>query len=91
MAQRTRMCVVCKKLIEPERAEGLQQTKLCAAHAEAIKKFGGEFKVIAVQENLSKQNSLKRNPGGVATRMVRNVDAIERLREEFEKQTTGSS
>ena len=86
MAQRTRMCVICKRLIEQERADGLQQTNLCAEHAEAIKKFGGEFRVVAEQENLSKQNSLKRNPGGVATRMVRNLTAIDRLREEYERQ-----
>jgi hypothetical protein len=81
--KRTRICVICKKLIEPERAEALQQTSLCSEHGEAIKRFGGEFKVIAEQENLSKQNSLKRNPGGVATRMVRNSEAIERLRDEY--------
>jgi len=86
MAQRTRMCVICKRLIEKERAEGLKQTNLCAEHAEAIKKFGGEFNVVAEQENLSKQNSLKRNPGAVATRMVRNLAAIERLREEYDRQ-----
>ena len=88
MAQRTRMCVICKRLIEKERAEGLQQTNLCAEHAEAIKKFGGEFKIVAEQESLAKQNSLKRNPGGVATRMVRNLEAMEMLRDEFEKRPT---
>jgi hypothetical protein len=81
--KRTRMCVICKRLIELDRAEALPQTNLCAEHGEAIKKFGGEFTVVAQQENLSKQNSLKRNPGGVATRMVRNPEAIERLRDEY--------
>lgn len=85
MAQRTRMCVICKRLIEKDRAENLPQTNLCTAHAEAIKKCGGEFKVVAEQESLSKQNSLKRNPGGVSTRMVRNVHAIERLQDDFER------
>lgn len=81
--ERTRMCVVCKRLIDRERAQALPQTNLCGEHGEAIKQFGGEFVVVAEQENLSKQNSLKRNPGGVATRMVRNLEAIERLREQY--------
>lgn len=85
MAQRTRMCVICTRLIERDRAESLQQTNLCTEHAEAIKKYGGEFRVVAEQESLGKQNSLKRNPGGVATRMVRNLQALERLRDEFER------
>jgi len=84
--KRTRMCVICKQLIEPDRAEALPQSNLCAQHGEAIKRFGGEFTIVAEQENLSKQNSLKRNPGGVATRMVRNREAIERLRDEYHQQ-----
>jgi hypothetical protein len=77
------MCVICKRLIELERAAALAQTNLCTEHGEAIKRFGGEFSVVAQQESLQKPGSLKTNPGGVATRMVRNLEALERLRADF--------
>ncbi|MDX1946966.1 MAG: hypothetical protein SFU86_16305 [Pirellulaceae bacterium] len=83
---RTRMCVICRKLIDPERAEAMPHTDLCSEHGEAIKRFGGEMKVVAVQENLSKPNSMKPNPGGVHTRMVRNDEAIRKLKDEYEQQ-----
>lgn len=86
MSKRTRMCVICKRLIEPDRAAALAQTNLCTQHGEAIKQFGGEFTIVAQQESLQKPGSLKGNPGGVATRMVRNIDALERLRAEYKVQ-----
>ena len=89
MSQRTRMCVICKKLIEPERAAAMESTNLCTEHGEAIERFGGEFKIQSQGENLSKPGSLKRNPGGVKTRMVRNLRALEELRAEYEKQSAG--
>ncbi|HEX5106015.1 MAG TPA: hypothetical protein VFV87_19485 [Pirellulaceae bacterium] len=90
MSQRTRMCVICKKLIEPERAAAMASTNLCTEHGEAIERFGGEFRVQSQGENLSKPGSLKRNPGGVKTRMVRNLRALDQLREECEKQKQGA-
>jgi len=90
MSNRTRMCVICKKLIEPERAADLQNTNLCTKHGEAIERFGGEFRIQSQGENLSKPGSLKRNPGGVKTRMVRNLRALDELRAEYEKQRTGA-
>ena len=43
----------------------------------------GEFLTIATQERTSKQGSLKRNYGGVTTTRTRNLEAIERLREQY--------
>ena len=83
MSNRTRMCVICKRLIEPDRASAVKGTNLCTEHGEAIKKFGAEFVVTAEQESLQKPGSMKRNPGGVATRMIRNLEALEQLREEY--------
>jgi hypothetical protein len=79
------MCVICKRLIEPDRAADLQNTNLCTEHGEAIERFGGEFRTQSQGENLSKPGSLKRNPGGVKTRMVRNLRALEELRAEYER------
>jgi len=86
MSKRTRMCVICKRLIEPERAAAMEQTNLCTEHGESINQFGGEFRVAAQQESLQKPGSMKKNPGGVATRMIRNLEALERLREEYASQ-----
>jgi hypothetical protein len=83
------MCVICKKLIEPDRAADLNSTNLCTEHGEAIERFGGEFKIRSTGENLSKPGSLKRNPGGVKTRMVRNLRALEELRAEYDRQKAG--
>lgn len=86
---RTRMCVICKQMIDPERAEAMPGTNLCSEHGAAIRRFGGEFITLSETENLSKPGSLKRNPGGVRTKMVRNLRAMQELREEFEKQSKG--
>jgi hypothetical protein len=84
MTKRTRMCVICKRMIEPERAAAMEQTNLCTEHGEAINRFGGEFRISSRQESLQKPGSMKKNPGGVSTRMVRNLAALERLREEYQ-------
>ena len=86
MSKRTRMCVICKRMIEPERAAAMEQTNLCTEHGEAINRFGGEFRIASQQESLQKPGSLKRNPGGVTTRMIRNLVALERLKEEYANQ-----
>lgn len=85
MSQRTRMCVICKQMIDPERAEAMPSTLLCSTHGEAIERFGGEFRVLSAQENLSKPGSLKRNPGGVRTKMIRNDRTLDQLREAFDR------
>ena len=79
----TRICAVCKQLIEAERAEGFKETRLCVAHAAEIRSLGGEFFLLARQEMTNKKESFKKNPGGVQTKLVRNQAAIDRLRQEF--------
>jgi hypothetical protein len=80
---RLRMCEVCKQPIEPERADGFPDTRLCGLHAREIQAFGGEFITSASQEVTSKAGSLKRNYGGVATTRTRNHEAVRRLREKY--------
>jgi hypothetical protein len=83
------MCIICKTMIDPDRAEAMPATNLCTEHGAAIRRFGGEFITMSESENLSKPGSLKRNPGGVLTKMVRNHRALQELREEFDKQRQG--
>ncbi|MEQ8787575.1 MAG: hypothetical protein RIC55_14825 [Pirellulaceae bacterium] len=54
---------------------------------EAIDKYGGEFLLSAVQERTSKSGSLKLNYGGVHTTKRRNVEGIQRLRDDYLAQT----
>lgn len=86
MPAKTRYCEICKQPIDAERVEALPETRLCMEHAREIQKFGGEFKLLTSQERLSKAGSLKRNYGGVATKMVRNQVAIRKLREKIEQE-----
>jgi hypothetical protein len=79
-----RGCEICKQAIEAERAEVDPLTRLCAAHAKEIAKFGGEFKTVSREDVTSKQGSLKKNIGGVTTERVRNQEAVRRLREAYE-------
>jgi hypothetical protein len=81
----SRICEICKQPIDPDRAEGLPDTRLCGPHAEEIAKFGGEFKLEAAQERTSKAGSMKINYGGVATRKTRNHAAIDQLRDAYER------
>lgn len=79
-----RHCEICKAIIDPERAEVIPETKLCTEHAREIGKFGGEFTTRISHDKTSKAGSLKKNFGGVTTRKQRNVEAIRKLREQFE-------
>jgi hypothetical protein len=79
-----RLCVVCKAPIDAERIEAIPETRLCTEHGRQIQKYGGEFVVSASQERTSKPGSLKLNYGGISTSKVRNDEAIERLRDEYE-------
>ena len=83
---RTRLCEICKKPIDAERAEGMRDTRLCGTHAEQIEQFGGEFVVTASQERTSKASSLKINYGGITTSKTRNHAALQRLRDWYENQ-----
>jgi hypothetical protein len=78
---KTRFCEICKQPIDPERVEVLPETHLCTTHAREIEKFGGEFRLLTHQEKTSKAGSLKKNFGGVATKKVRNDEAMRKLRE----------
>ena len=80
-----RLCIVCKREIESDRIEAIPATRLCVEHGNEIQKFGGEFRLSAVQERTSKQGSLKINYGGVSTASERNEDALNRLLDEYEK------
>ena len=80
-----RLCAICKQEIEMDRIEAMPETRLCTKHGKEIEKFGGEFKMSATQERTSKQGSLKLNYGGISTERVRNDEALERLKDEFEK------
>lgn len=82
---KTRLCEICKAAIDPDRLEAMPDTRLCTDHARAIQKFGGEFIMSAEQERTSKPGSLKHNYGGITTSKTRNVQAIERLRDEFSR------
>ena len=85
MATMVRVCAVCKQEIAAERLEVVPETWLCRQHAGEIEKYGGEFKLIARQENLSKTGSLKRNYGGVNVSKNRNMAGLEKLQAEYEQ------
>ena len=78
-----RFCEVCKRAIEDDRLAVMPETRLCTEHAREIEKYGGEFIVTAEQERTSKPGSLKLNYGGVSTSKKRNVDAVQRLRDDY--------
>ncbi len=80
-----RLCLICKKEIEPERIESVIGTRLCTEHGHEIEQFGGEFKLTASQERTSKKTSLKVNYGSVSTARIRNDDAIEDLKDLYEE------
>ena len=79
-----RLCIVCKKTIEPAREEAIPDTRLCTQHGVEITKFGGEFRLSAVQERTSKKTSFKVNYGGISTTRKRNDIALEKLQDEYE-------
>jgi hypothetical protein len=82
---KTRACEVCKRLIDPERIDALPETRLCTEHARMIAKYGGEFILTTRQERLNKENSLKRNYGGVSAKMRRNHLALKKLCKEYDE------
>ena len=72
-------------MIDAERIEHVKGTRLCAEHAKAIEKHGGEFRVTLERSSLAKRGSLKGNPGDVAVvGKERNAKALEKLRREIE-------
>ncbi len=81
-----RFCIVCKKTIDPERADAFPETRLCTEHGRRIAEYGGEFIVSASHDRTSKPGSLKHNYGGISTKQTRNHEAIERLRDEYERE-----
>lgn len=79
-----RFCEICKKEIDPERVEVLPDTRLCGEHARAIEAFGGEFNVVGTQSSLSKAGSLKKNYGDVGVEKIRNQEAVDKLKEQYD-------
>ena len=84
-----RGCEICKQPINSERAESLPMTRLCIEHAHEIEKLGGEFKLLIVEDRISKQGSLKKNYGGVTIYQYRNKPAIRQLRETYKSRRAG--
>ena len=81
-----RFCIVCKSVIDADRAEAMPETRLCSEHGRMIEDYGGEFLVSVAQERTSKQGSLKINYGGVSTSRTRNHEALDKLRDAYEQQ-----
>ena len=63
-----RTCERCTAEIPPARVLAMPGTWLCI---ECSQEVGGEFKLIATQENLGKAGSLKLNYGGVSIQRKR--------------------
>ena len=80
-----RHCEICKQPIDADRAEAIRQTRLCTEHGREIQKYGGEFIMSSVQENTSKEGSLKKNYGGISTRLRRNERAISQLKDDYDR------
>lgn len=80
----TRPCEICGRPIEAIRIEVIPATRLCQAHGQMIRQFGGEFIIRAREDKTSKENSLKKNYGGVTTRLSRNDEAVVRLRRAYQ-------
>jgi hypothetical protein len=76
-----RPCEICRRPIEPDRLDALPNTRLCAEHARAIVKHGGEFRATGTTEGTGP----KTGRGLVAVTKVRNTEAIEKLRAEYEQ------
>lgn len=80
-----RHCEICKQPIDADRAEAIRQTRLCTEHGREIQKYGGEFIMSSVQEKTSKEGSLKKNYGGISTRLRRNERAISQLKDDYDR------
>ena len=83
MPEATRPCEICKRPIEPERLEAVPQTRLCAEHAREVVKYGGEFRATATAAGTGQ----KTGRGVVAVHQVRNAEALDKLRAEYEGST----
>jgi hypothetical protein len=81
VSEGTRPCEICRRMIESERLEAVPETRLCADHARAVAKFGGEFRATATAEGTGQ----KTGRGVVSVNKVRNTEGIEKLRAEYEK------
>jgi hypothetical protein len=91
MTQNARPCEICGELLTEERMEAQPGTRLCPRHAEQIRKLGGEFRVKLTESSLAKPGSMKGNRGDVAvTGKERNHAALERLRQEYEREKENS-
>jgi hypothetical protein len=91
MPDESRPCAVCGRPIDAERAAALPETRLCIDHARAITKYGGEFLLIRRQVSLGKAGSLKKNYGDVSFVKHRNIVALAKLREEYERLRQGEA
>ena len=63
-----RTCEVCAAAIPQARIKAIPGTWLCI---ECSKEHGGDFKYTAVQENLAKAGSMKKNYGGISVTKTR--------------------
>ncbi len=63
MPTEPRPCKRCRTEIPEERLEAVPGTELCVKCSEEV---GGEWEYLAIEENLAKAGSLKKNYGGVA-------------------------
>ena len=84
-----RGCEICKQKIDAARAKGLPTTRLCQEHATMLEEIDrrGEFIPEVTVESTHKQGSIKKTGGkGVAVKLVRNEEAVEKLRELYEAQ-----
>jgi hypothetical protein len=91
MPEKTRPCEICGQAINPERIEAVPETRLCVEHARLIGKYGGEFLVTGTQVSLGKGGSLKKNYGDVSISRKRNLEALRKLREEYEQLQGGQA
>lgn len=83
-----RHCEICKKPVEAGRLT-LPKTRLCVEHAKKVRVYGGEFNTVATVKSTSKTNSLKANYTDVSTELVRNPEAIEKARWDYEDEQYG--
>ena len=63
-----RKCERCNAVIPPARVKAIPGTWLCI---ECSQEVGGDFVLVATQENLGKAGSLKLNYGGVSIKKKR--------------------
>ena len=68
--EQARACERCDAKIPPARVKALPDTSLCIECSEEV---GGDFVLVAKQENLAKAGSMKKNYGGVSIEKHRRV------------------